>query len=458
MMPPANGAAPARQRSVCLLSMSAIPDDPRVRRQGDALFEKGWDVSAVGVPGARSASPNWRSYDTEHLPAIIDKRADRRSGGDVAAPGVSGSDRPPRLRSRVLAALPASMQVTVVGLTDRLLPFRHVVARQRYRAAYVTRSLLAHLQPDQAAALYWSWSSVNAVYAAASRLKADVWVANDWLMLPIAARLAEEKGGHYVYDTHEFAVDEYRERLKWRLFQRPIVKSLESRYIRGARTVSTVSEGIATGLQRIYSLPERPLVIRNTPRYSFPPGRDNGERIRVLYHGIVAPVRGLEPLVASVKDWRPAYDLTIRGPVDDTYRRTLEQLIAEHGVGDRVTLAPPVAMIDLVAEAALYDVGFFAMPNLSQQHQYVLPNKLFEYIMAGLAICVSDQPEMRQVVQTHGVGVVMESIDAAQIAATVNSLTPDRISSFKVRSREAAKVLCWECESERLIAAWSANL
>jgi glycosyltransferase involved in cell wall biosynthesis len=333
-----------------------------------------------------------------------------------------------------------------------------VIARQRYRAAYVARSVLAHLRPEQAEALYWSWASVNAIYRAASRVDANVWVANDWLMLPVAARLAREKGGYYVYDTHEFAVDEYRERLKWRIFQRPIVKALESRYIRDASAVSTVSEGIATALQKIYALPERPLVVRNTPHYSSPPGQEAGPRIRVLYHGIIAPVRGLEPLIASVKHWEPEYELTIRGPVEESYRRTLEGLVAANGVADRVALAPPVPMIDLVREAALFDIGFFAMPNLSQQHQYVLPNKLFEYIMAGLAVCVSDQPEMRQIVETHGVGLIMPGIDEKQIADAVNSLTPDRIKEFKARSRETAKILCWEHEAELLIAAWSADL
>jgi hypothetical protein len=48
----------ARPR-ICLIALSAIADDPRVRRQGDAFVRDGWDVVAVGLPGARSTAPGW---------------------------------------------------------------------------------------------------------------------------------------------------------------------------------------------------------------------------------------------------------------------------------------------------------------------------------------------------------------------------------------------------------------
>ena len=54
-----NHPVPVRRR-VGLLCVSAIPDDPRVRRQGDLLTGAGWEVVAIGLPGARSTQPDWR--------------------------------------------------------------------------------------------------------------------------------------------------------------------------------------------------------------------------------------------------------------------------------------------------------------------------------------------------------------------------------------------------------------
>src|SRR6516162_10903492 len=44
---------------ICIISMSAIADDPRVRRQGDAFARAGWEVVGVGLPGAQSMPPDW---------------------------------------------------------------------------------------------------------------------------------------------------------------------------------------------------------------------------------------------------------------------------------------------------------------------------------------------------------------------------------------------------------------
>jgi glycosyltransferase involved in cell wall biosynthesis len=402
---PGNGAALARQRSACLLSLSRIPDDPRVRRQGDALKGAGWSVSAVGQPGALSPCPEWPCYTP--------------NARDVA----------------------------------KRLP--HPVHEVLVRGRLALSMQLSRIVPRVALETYWSWQSVRDLYEASTGIQADLWVANDWFMLPMAARLAAERGGAFVYDTHEFAVNEYMERIKWRLFNRPFVRAIESMYIRQARVISTVSDGIADGLAGAYGLPVRPLVIRNTPFFQSVLGRPVGETVRVLYHGIVAPVRGLEPLIRSVKRWRPEFDLTIRGPGPDAYIEGLHRLIAEEGVGGRVHIVPAVPMTALVQEAAAFDVGFFCMPRLSQQHEYVLPNKLFEYIMAGLAICVSDLPEMSRIVKATGVGVLLPSAEPADIAGVVNGLTRDSIRAYKARSLEVARELCWEQESKALLEAYA---
>ena len=82
----------------CLLSLSKIPDDPRVRRQGDALFHAGWSVAAVGQPGARSKRPVWPSYDASHPAPVAtpglqaEVEADSASVVEPSATDVAGPD------------------------------------------------------------------------------------------------------------------------------------------------------------------------------------------------------------------------------------------------------------------------------------------------------------------------------------------------------------------------------
>ncbi|MGD0027145.1 MAG: glycosyltransferase, partial [Xanthobacteraceae bacterium] len=318
--------------------------------------------------------------------------------------------------------------------------------------------LAVRVRPEVAQKIYWSWSqNILDIYRCAQGVDAAVWLANDWTMLPVAARLARDKGGVYGYDTHEFAVEEYAENWRWRLFQRPMVSAIEREHIRDAAVVSAVSSRIAERLDHLYRLPHPSLTIRNTPAFEEVPFRPTPrDRIQVLYHGIVVPNRGIEAAIDSVALWRPEFTLTIRGPENPVFSPALRERIAALGLEHRVRLAPPVPMTELVREAAPFDVGFFALPGHSRHNEFALPNKFFEYVMAGLALCMTDLPEMARLIRDYDLGVTIAAVEPKAIAAAVNALDPVRIDRFKRNALAAARELCWERESERLVAAYGA--
>ncbi|MBV8270939.1 MAG: glycosyltransferase [Cupriavidus sp.] len=428
----------ARKRVACVIALSDIPNDPRVRRQCDALLDAGWDVVAVGVPGTDDPSVRW--------PIKV-------RGEPVAAVGADGA--PSGLaKAEAVAEAPVSRPNPLKQKVKQIVGPRawKLLGKIRHRLeARPTTLFKLYFKPEFAEAVYWSWPNIQQLEAAASTVKADLWLANDWTALPIAARMAERDGAVYVYDSHEFAVDEYAQRLRWRLINRPIVRQVERRYIANAKVISTVSSGIADALEKLYKLPEKPAVIRNAPQFSQSDFRPTGDAIRLLYHGIVAPGRGLEETIASVPDWREEYTLFIRGPGDEYYLAGLRNQIRSLGLESRVIMLPPVPMIDLVPQARDFDVGFFALKAHSLQNHYVLPNKFFEYTMAGLALCVSDLREMTRLCDKYGHGVVFKGLSKETIAATVNGLTRENIDRMKHKAIKASEELCWSNEAARML-------
>lgn len=405
----ARNAEPRAPRRVALLSFSAIADDPRVRRQGDSLHAAGWDVTAFGLSGAISQPPPWRIVE-------IDKDStDKQSG-------------PARWR-------PLTRPSLIPG---------------RIKNAFWL--LLARLGPDHAERAYWKLKPL--FHTMAKRAEEQSWdlvIANDWPVLGAGLRVARNRDASLLYDTHEFATDEYGHRGLWRFFYQPFLLAFERMGARKAATVTCVSDGIADALQEVHGLAKRPVVIRNMP-VSHPFSlRPLGQTIRVLYHGIVTPGRGLEACIASVANWPQEYELTIRGPASDEYLETLRRHTSEAGVEQRVIFAPPVPMTDLVAAASAYDIGLFSMPGQSVQNRFVLPNKFFEYIAAGLAICVSDLREMQRLVERHQLGVLIAGDDPADIAAAILKLDRAAIERFKTNAAAAARELCWERESEKFV-------
>lgn len=436
--------------------MAPIADDPRVRRQAEAFHRAGWLVVAVGLPGAHSPAPAWRIVTRDDLP-----------------PDGAAAPRLMRLRFRIeshvqnlerrIALIRArrAAQSEAAAAADRVLAALALLLRlirpDRIRRAACL--LGVRFRPELAPRLYWSFATeLRELYACARRVEADVWLANDWNTLPLAARLAREKSGLYSYDTHEFAREEYSERRGWRFWHRPMVCALENSFIGGAAVVSAVSGGIADQLDQIYRLGRKSLVIRNTPGFERQAFSPTGAIVRVLYHGIVTPGRGLEAAIDSVASWPADFELTIRGPGAADYLDALRRRIAESGMAGRVHLAPPVPMTALVRAASAFDIGFFALPGVSRHNRFALPNKLFEYVMAGLAVCVTDLPEMARLVRRYDLGVLIPSVAAAAIAAAIGRLDRERIDHHKRKALAAARELCWERESQRLVGAYRAAL
>jgi glycosyltransferase involved in cell wall biosynthesis len=401
--------------------------------------------------------PNWRCLDPDRAFASSSSvKAEVVTTNGASEKALAGA--PPArpvpgqgwrdAAKRVWRYLPPGCRRLAHTLLGRIaLPF----LRRAMRAKDLAQ---VYVNPRHADKVYWTLNDqFDRLYKLARQERVDIWLANDWTAMPIARRLAAEQGVPYAYDTHELAVDEYAQRLLWRLTQRPVIAAIEQAGIVGSAVTSCVSQGIADRLHALYGLPEKPLLIRNMPHYESHPYRPSGETIQVLYHGVVNVGRGLEACIDSVALWRPEFRLTIRGPGPTEYLEVLAARIKATGLSDRITLAPPVPMINLVREAARFDIGLFALPGHSKQNVHVLPNKFFEYTMAGLALCVSDLPEMTALLRRHDLGRSIPDVTPQAIAEAINGFDRDEINACKRRALEAAKTLNWEAEADRLFAA-----
>lgn len=398
----------SRRPRVCLLALSTIRDDPRLRKQGDILSARGLDVVAVGLSGGRRSPPQWPILAPAESPAT-----------DLAA------------RLAKLAARP--------GLYGGYLVSRMVQPA-------------AALSPTIAEAIYWRRPVFPALARAATGVDADLYVANDWNTLPLAARLAGDRP--FVYDSHEYAAEELAESLHWRIFDRGLAVNIERRYMRRAAFVSTVSEGIARGIADRYGLSETPMVVRNVPARAAagtPVSGASGSPLIILYHGGITRHRRLDIAVESVRHWAPGRNLLLRGPIDPSYRAELDAIVAKYGLAGRVTIAPPISPEALVAEAAAADAGLVALPDTSAENRLALPNKIFEYLQAGLALLVPDLDEVGRVVRSTGAGFLFREMQPQALAEAVNALEPAALDQAKAAARAAAHDLIWEHEA----SAWA---
>jgi glycosyltransferase involved in cell wall biosynthesis len=302
-------------------------------------------------------------------------------------------------------------------------------------------------------AAYWRYSPLLASFAEHTRdLDPEaLWIANDWQVLPIAAEAAA-RGGVLAYDSHELATEQFAEHADWVRFTKPVIEEVERQYLPEAAIVSTVSDGIADVLLQKFGLPSRPLVVPNVPVYRETQFSKTGHSIRVLYHGVLNPGRGLEEAIKSVTNWPARFSLHLRGPFQsELYKEQLHALTRSYGVADRVKFLPPVPTAELVAAARPYDIGLMNLPALSEHKQFALPNKVFEYMMAGLALLVTDLPEMGRLLRETEAGFLLDGAGAGRLARRIESLDDQQIDQAKKAALRAARRYCWEEQSDAIL-------
>lgn len=321
-----------------------------------------------------------------------------------------------------------------------------------HRLKTVLRQLPAHLGVSSAQAGFWMRPEYRWALDQLRRSGCSLVLANDWPALVVAARWKAESGGLVHYDTHEFATLEFDERLSWRVIYKPYVTHLERMAIGAADQISTVGPKLAEALQEHYRLPETPLVVRNTPeQIALPPEQPTAWPLRLLYHGQVLEDRGLEALIDSIPIWQTRHRLTIRGDGNAAYIDRLRRRVAETGAQAQVSFEPAVPPGEVMSLAAAQaDIGVHFTPLETKQRHFSLPNKLFEYIGAGLAVAVSPGADLRRIVEAYGLGVVSADAGSRAVADAINGLTQPAVVAYRRNARLAALELCWEHEREIL--------
>jgi glycosyltransferase involved in cell wall biosynthesis len=282
------------------------------------------------------------------------------------------------------------------------------------------------------------------LYFLAVRIRAHAYYCNDLDTLDVGV-VMKIVGKKVVYDSHELYIDALppgRRRRMYGLFERLFVNF--------ADVLITVNPFIAQELRGRYKIAKRIHVVLNCPdAYLQPPNLHGSKTVTVLYHGGLEIDRGLETLVLASENFREGIRLVIRG--EGTLENALKQLASENS---NVSFERSVPMSEVVRNAANADIGILPYVATNLNNYYCSPNKLFEYIQAGLAIVTSDLPFLRKFVISNGVGVVMDPKDQVDVAQKVNFVSEEKnLLKFKRNSLEARERYTWENERNRLYAA-----
>ncbi len=284
----------------------------------------------------------------------------------------------------------------------------------------------------------------------------DILHSNDLDTLPANYLASVIRKKTLIYDSHEYftEIPEIRDRKAvkkvWELIEKLIFPRLKN--------IITVSESIASEYGKKYG--KNVNVIRNLPEridtiqpvspslFGLPPNK----KLVIIQGTGINMDRGASEAVQSMKYFDNAV-LVIAGKGD--LIPVLRKEATAYRLKDKVFFIPVLPYERLMQLTKICDVGLSLDKDTNLNYRYSLPNKLFDYIIAGIPSVVSPMPEVKKIVEDYHTGLVIEDYSPAGIAEKINILLYNKPKQYWHKHLEKAMAeLNWENEKWKLLSVY----
>lgn len=284
--------------------------------------------------------------------------------------------------------------------------------------------------------------------------KANLLLSNDLDTALPNYFISKMKGIKMIYDSHEYftetpeLVDRPRVQRVWKRIEGFVVPRLPE--------MITVCESIAELFHEKYGV--KCHVVRNIPaRAALPPKGDKkalnlpeDKHLLVLQGSGINIQRGAEELVEAMQYLDDCFLMVIGG---GDVLPILKQMVTDLHIEDRVHFMPRMPYANMMAYTQLAELGFILDKDTNLNYRFCLPNKLFDFIQAGVPIVASRLVEVEKIIEKYQIGLFIPDHDPKSIAATIKEGLSDtsRRAVWQQGLARAAEELCWENEQQVLL-------
>jgi len=402
---------------ICLIGAANVSNNPRLLREADLLSQQhevrvvcqGTSRASADADARLMARRSWRLQRVDH------PRADWLPS-DVF--------RPPWLQS-----------LRVRG--------RRRAAEEIFR--YIKSATLAE---------YSVCASRSELERLASSEPADWFIAHTQPALPAAAAAAHRWNAKLGFDCEDLLAetgDNFCE----------ANRLIERKYLARCDYITATSNAMADYLASTYDIPP-PLVLYNVFPLSLAEGiappaqRKPHPKLRLHWVSqTIGPDRGLQDAFEACAGLADQIEIHLRGRVSEQHKSELTAVAERWGVLECVTFHPVIDRDELFRSMAEYDVGLALERPQNRNYNLTVTNKIFGYMLAGLAVAATDTPGQREVInQAPGSGFLYPAGDAKALRALLEIWLRDRevLRRAQCASWEAARArFCWDIEQANLL-------
>ena len=250
-----------------------------------------------------------------------------------------------------------------------------------------------------------------------------------------------------------YSVDRYS---RWVAYEKQILQDVDA-------VIAVVDEAKMRIIRDCKISPEKVYVVSNTESMnSF--GKmsidtavaDNyKEKFVISYIGGVDFHRGLDTVVKAMPQIlkkKTNAILLIVGGKDDHCERSLKALAKSCGVEENVRFLGRIPFSQVPSYIATSDVGIISQ-FASEHANYTVPHKLFQYMVLGKPVIVSDCYPLKRIVSEYDCGLVFKSNDSVSLGECfANPIDSNRLGTNALRA--VKEKYNWESDESNLFCLY----
>ncbi|TKB98226.1 glycosyltransferase family 4 protein [Pedobacter cryotolerans] len=285
----------------------------------------------------------------------------------------------------------------------------------------------------------------------AQQWKADIYIAHNLASLPIAVKAAEKNKAKSGFDAEDFHRNETSDDLE--SFDVKLKTFIEDKYLTQVDYITCASPLIAESYKTLYPNLD-PIVINNVFELKYQPilNKHEGYGIKLFWFSqTIGRDRGLEDIIEAVKQINnPLVELHLLGSINKTDLRYFDILS-----NFKINYHPPVSGVKIFELASNFDVGLALERKKPFNRNICLTNKIFTYMISGLAVIASDTLAQRAFLEENQeIGFIYETANIHQLRSHIEMLLNEkgRLSDIKRNAYQLAKTKYnWENEARLFI-------
>ena len=356
---------------------------------------------------------------------------------------------------RALEALGGHFQIHTVGKTAPLTPVQSHTDSRAIRSSVLAKAM-NRLQRD----VFGRYIPLIERYPVKRlrlekllrRVRPDLVMCHQHEDLPYLVHLKEKFGYKLVFNAHEYYPLEFDDWPGWSETWQPYYEDLYRKCLPHVDLFINVCDSIREKCLEVFG--KDSLVIPNAAFFSDLPPQKPKHPIRIMHHGGANPERKIEEMIRLAELLGPDYELTLMlVPNDPNYLNRLKEQAASLS---NVHFMNPVSFREIVPTLNRFDIGLYILPPNSFNNAIALPNKIYEFIQAKLAIAIGPSPEMQRLVKHFDLGVVAADFSAESLAAGIRGMNREQLWQFKQNAIFAAGRVSAETYNRQLLQAFQA--